>query len=135
MFTPYRYGGRTKMGIDCSALIKNIFSHYKISLPRISYHQSKIGFFIPKNKIEKGDLLFFSTRTRSISNKINHVGLVIGVNYNQIFFIHASTSHGVIISHLHQKYWDKRFVMARRILFISHNNQPKIPMISNRSRN
>ncbi|WP_238783974.1 C40 family peptidase [Blattabacterium cuenoti] len=116
MFTPYRYGGMTKTGIDCSAFIKNIFASYKISLPRISYYQAQKGFFVPKKQIEKGDLLFFATGT---SKKINHVGMVIHVSPSNIFFIHASTSNGVIISQLYQKYWNHRFIMARRILYSS----------------
>ncbi|BBA17172.1 C40 family peptidase [Blattabacterium cuenoti] len=116
MFIPYRYGGNAKSGIDCSAFIKNVFASYQIFLPRISYNQAKKGAFIPKNKIKKGDLLFFST---GISKKINHVGMVTHTNNKNIFFIHASTSNGVIISQLYQKYWSHRFIMARRILFSS----------------
>lgn len=114
--TPYRYGGNTKIGIDCSAFIKNIFASYQIFLPRISHHQAKKGFFVPKEKIEKGDLLFFATGT---SKKINHVGMVTHTSNSNIFFIHASTSNGVIISQLYQKYWNHRFIMARRILYSS----------------
>ncbi|WP_238784107.1 C40 family peptidase [Blattabacterium cuenoti] len=118
MYTPYRYGGTSKTGIDCSAFIKNIFASYQIFLPRISHHQAMKGSFVPKNKIEKGDLLFFSTGR---SKKINHVGMVIHINTNNnnnnIFFIHASTSNGVVISQLYQKYWKHRFIMARRILY------------------
>ncbi|WP_238785097.1 C40 family peptidase [Blattabacterium cuenoti] len=116
MFTPYLYGGKTKTGIDCSSFIKNIFDSYKISLPRISYHQAKKGFFVPKKQIGKGDLLFFATGT---SRKINHVGMVIHVSPRNVFFIHASTSNGVTISQLYQKYWSHRFIMARRILYYS----------------
>ncbi|WP_185869815.1 C40 family peptidase [Blattabacterium cuenoti] len=116
MYSPYLYGGETKTGIDCSAFIKNVFASYKITLPRISYNQAKKGFFVPKKKIEKGDLLFFATGS---SKKINHVGMVIYVNPNNIFFIHASTSNGVIISQLYQKYWNNRFVTARRIIYPS----------------
>ncbi len=117
MYTPYRYGGNnTKTGIDCSALIKNIFASYHIFLPRISYNQAKKGSFVPKDKIKKGDLLFFST---GISKKINHVGMVIHSSNKNIFFIHASTSSGVIISQLYKKYWNHKFIMARRILFYS----------------
>ncbi|WP_185858159.1 C40 family peptidase [Blattabacterium cuenoti] len=116
MYTPYKYGGNTKYGIDCSAFIKNIFASYKILLPRISYNQAKKGLFIPKEKIEKGDLLFFATGT---SKKINHVGMVIHISNNNIFFIHASRSNGVIISQLYQKYWNHKFIMARRILYSS----------------
>ncbi|WP_185852361.1 C40 family peptidase [Blattabacterium cuenoti] len=129
--TPYRYGGSTKTGIDCSAFIKNVFASNKIFLPRISYNQAKKGFFIPKEKIEKGDLLFFST---GISKKINHVGMVIHITNNNIFFIHASTSNGVIISQLYQKYWNHRFIMARRIIY-HHNDQLKSLNILSPSKN
>ncbi|WP_238784467.1 C40 family peptidase [Blattabacterium cuenoti] len=118
IYTPYKYGGNSKKGIDCSAFIKKIFSFYKILLPRVSYHQAKKGFFVPPKKIEKGDLLFFSTEMSK--KKINHVGMVVHVeNHNSIFFIHASTSNGVIISQLYQKYWKNRFITARRILYSS----------------
>ncbi|WP_185871853.1 C40 family peptidase [Blattabacterium cuenoti] len=116
MFTPYRYGGTNKYGLDCSAFIKNIFSCYHIFLPRISSNQAKIGTFVPKDKIEKGDLLFFSTK---LNKKINHVGMVVHISNRKIFFIHASTSSGIIISQLYQKYWNHRFIMARRILLYS----------------
>ncbi|MDR1805028.1 MAG: C40 family peptidase [Flavobacteriales bacterium] len=115
--TPYRYGGNNKDGIDCSAFIKKVFASYKILLPRISSHQAKKGSFVSKKHIEKGDLLFFAT---GISRKkINHVGMVVKVNPNNIFFIHSSTSNGVIISRLYQKYWNNRFITARRILYSS----------------
>ncbi len=118
MYTPYKYGGNNiKTGIDCSALIKNIFASYHIFLPRISYNQAKKGSFVPKDKIKKGDLLFFSTT--GISKKINHVGMVIHTSNKNIFFIHASTSNGVIISQLYKKYWNHKFIMARRILSYS----------------
>ncbi|WP_185871283.1 C40 family peptidase [Blattabacterium cuenoti] len=116
MHTPYKYGGVTKSGIDCSAFIKKIFSFYKINLPRVSHHQAKKGFFVTKKKIKIGDLLFFST---GITNKkINHVGMVINVSYKNIFFIHASASNGVVISQLYEKYWNNKYLMARRILYL-----------------
>lgn len=115
MYTPYLYGGITKSGIDCSAFIKKIFSFYKINLPRISHQQAKKGFFITKNKIKTGDLLFFAT---GITSKINHVGMVVNVSYKNIFFIHASTSNGVVISQLYEKYWNNKYLMAKRILYL-----------------
>ncbi|WP_160142072.1 C40 family peptidase [Blattabacterium sp. (Nauphoeta cinerea)] len=114
--TPYRYGGNSKSGIDCSAFIKKVFASYHIFLPRISSNQAKKGLLISKDQIEKGDLLFFSTGTYK---KINHVGMVIYISNNNIFFIHASTSNGVIISQLYHKYWNHKFIMARRILYSS----------------
>ncbi|WP_185851179.1 C40 family peptidase [Blattabacterium cuenoti] len=115
MLTPYKYGGNTKYGIDCSAFIRNIFfSSYNILLPRITSNQAKKGFSISQKNIDKGDLLFFATgKSRK---KINHVGMVIHVDLHKIFFIHASTSNGVIISKFYQKYWNNRFIIAKRII-------------------
>ncbi|WP_238910928.1 C40 family peptidase [Blattabacterium cuenoti] len=117
MYTPYKYGGNTKNGIDCSAFIKKVFASHKISLPRITSNQAKKGYFVPKKSLEKGDLLFFSTGASK--RKINHVGMVIHVDTHNIFFIHASTSNGVTISPFYQKYWNNRFITARRILYSS----------------
>ncbi|WP_238784913.1 C40 family peptidase [Blattabacterium cuenoti] len=117
MYTPYKYGGNTKNGIDCSAFIKKVFASHKILLPRITSNQAKEGYFIPKKSIEKGDLLFFATGTSK--RKINHVGMVIHVDSHNILFIHATTSNGVTISPFYQKYWNNRFITARRILYSS----------------
>ncbi|XOD68940.1 MAG: C40 family peptidase [Flavobacteriales bacterium AspAUS03] len=112
--TPYRYGGNSRTGIDCSALIINVFEPYAITLPRISSKQAQDGTSIPKDQIQKGDLLFFATgRSRK---RINHVGIVLDVEDDNIAFIHASSSSGVTISWLKEIYWERRFITARRIL-------------------
>ncbi|XCI75207.1 MAG: C40 family peptidase [Flavobacteriales bacterium] len=112
--TPYKYGGNSRTGIDCSALIINVFEPYAITLPRISSEQAQEGTFIPKDRVQKGDLLFFATgRSRK---KINHVGIVLNVEDDDMAFIHASSSSGVTISRLKETYWKRRFVTARRIL-------------------
>lgn len=112
--TPYKYGGNSRMGIDCSSFISNIFEIYNINLPRISYKQAKQGLPISKQHLQRGDLLFFSTKFM-IKRKINHVGIVIDMNGHNISFIHASSSHGVIISRIKDPYWHSRFMIARRI--------------------
>ena len=65
------------------------------------------------NNVKKGDLLFF--RTHKI-RRINHVGLVISHKKGQIRFLHATSSRGVIVSSLSEKYWKKAFVKAAKIL-------------------
>lgn len=111
----YKNAGTTKAGFDCSGLIYNIFNSYNITLPHSSYEQSKLGMILNRNREEakKGDLIFFKTNSKS---KINHVGIVIEVNDDEIKFIHASTSKGVIISSTKESYYQRTFAQLNRIL-------------------
>lgn len=111
--TRYRYGGTTKNGIDCSALMCNTFSAFDIQLPRTSIEQSQYGVVVNNEEAKKGDLIFFKTSRR---NRINHVGMVVDVNDGDIKFIHASVSEGVIISSVKEKYYSKRVTQINRVL-------------------
>jgi hypothetical protein len=106
---PYR--DRTESGqiLDCSQLTRQIFSRFNgTKLPRMARDQYKEGVAVSRQKMQFGDLVFFRTDGRSIS----HVGIYI----NNDEFVHASSSNGVIISSIREKYWKKRFVGCRRIL-------------------
>ncbi|MBQ4818794.1 C40 family peptidase [Aquimarina sp. MMG016] len=111
--TRYKYGGTTKRGMDCSGLVYTSFKKEEVILPRTSKAMSTQGKSISLKKVSIGDLLFFKTNKRK--NVINHVGLVIDTGKG-IKFIHASTSKGVTISSLNEKYWNKCFAGVRRIL-------------------
>ena len=112
--TPYRFGGMTRSGIDCSAFVLSVYgSATGINLPRISSAQAQEGERVEREELEKGDLLFFQTR----GSRISHVGIVQEITpKGEIKFIHASTSKGVTISSLNEKYWGLRFRFAKRIL-------------------
>ena len=106
------YVGRSKWekGIDCSKFTADVYQEYnKTMLPRTAAEQFKMGKQAPARRLKFGDLVFFNTDGKGIS----HVGIYI--EYNQ--FIHASTSRGVIISSLSERYWAERFIGARRLLY------------------
>ncbi|PIB26282.1 C40 family peptidase [Maribacter sp. 4G9] len=110
----YKYGGTTRKGMDCSGLLYVSFSEHDVELPRTSSRMAERGKRIRVKDIEKGDLLFFKT-TRG-SKRINHVGMVVTVEKDEIKFIHASTSRGVTVSSLRDGFWNQAFVKATRIL-------------------
>jgi probable lipoprotein NlpC len=112
--TPYKWGGTTSKGMDCSGLLLNSFKTIDYDIPRTSAEQKKIGKRVSKDEIKKGDLVFFATSKKK--RKVTHVGLVTEVQGDKIIFIHASTSKGVTESSLDNAYWKKRFRQARRVI-------------------
>lgn len=112
--TPYQLGGNSKKGLDCSALVLNVYREQNIKLPRLSQDQAMQGKKIDITESKPGDLLFFDTVGKG---KVTHVGIVREIKYKgEITFIHTSTSKGVIISSLNNLYWNKAFLFARRVL-------------------
>ena len=112
--TRYKFGGTSKKGMDCSGLVYTSFLKEDISLPRVSRDMAKKGKRISNDKISKGDLVFFKTNKNK--NVINHVGLVVESKRGNILFIHSTSSRGVIISSLDEKYWRNAFVEGRKVI-------------------
>ena len=120
--TPYRYGGMTRNGIDCSAFVLSVFGAVTgMNLPRVAASQAQEGEKIEKDQLQKGDLVFFSHQGRG---RISHVGIVEEVSpEGDVKFIHAATSRGVMISSLNDSYWGPRYRFAKRVISIdSFNN-------------
>ncbi|MCD1115315.1 C40 family peptidase [Chryseobacterium turcicum] len=111
--TPYRYGGMTRNGIDCSAFVLSVFGAAAgLTLPRVAASQSQEGEAIDKENLQKGDLIFFSHGKR-----ISHVGIVESVTEEgEVKFIHAATSKGVMVSSLNDSYWGPKYRFAKRVI-------------------
>ena len=109
----YRSGGTTKAGFDCSGLIYSTFKKFDIELPRSSYEMAEKGKQIAFENAQKGDLIFFINRGQ---HRINHVGMVVEINGDEIKFIHSSTQSGVIISSINEPYYKKTFAQINRII-------------------
>lgn len=107
--TPYREGGMSRRGVDCSAFVLITFrDRFALRLPRQTRDQAEVGTRISKDELLPGDLVFF--KTGSGKN-----GLHVGIYDTDNQFIHASTSKGVMKSSLDNVYWNKKFWQARRI--------------------
>ncbi len=105
----YRWNGNSpRTGFDCSGMVKSLFEKFNIILPRSSREQYKVGEKIDKDKLEVGDLVFFSSR----GNTPTHVGVYLGDN----LFLHAARkARKVLISNLSGAWYSKRFLGARRL--------------------
>lgn len=105
---PYRYGGHSPSGFDCSGLVYYSFERVGVPVPRTTRSQLKAGVPVASKSLRVGDLVFFDQEGK----KFSHVGIYIGNGR----FVHApSSGKHVRIDSLNRRYWRKHFVAARRI--------------------
>jgi cell wall-associated NlpC family hydrolase len=105
--TPYRYGGKTRKGMDCSGFVQQVFEEtYKMKLPRSSAAMARYGKDVDKDDLQPGDLVFFK------SIRINHVGIYMGDGY----FIHSQSGIGVTYTKLDSPYFNSHYAEAKRVV-------------------
>ena len=105
---PYKWGGTTPKGFDCSGYVQYVFNKHGIELPRTSREQYYTGYKVSKSNLQPGDLVFFNTSGKGVS----HVGIYIGDGD----FIHSASSKGIVIADLFGNYWSSYYLGARRVL-------------------
>jgi len=110
---PYKWGGTSRSGMDCSGLLLRSFQSINMEIPRTSIDQSKMGKNVGLSDVREGDLVFFAAGKKK--RKITHVGLVTNVRSKEdVRFIHASSSKGVVEVNLLSRYYKKIFIKAVR---------------------
>jgi cell wall-associated NlpC family hydrolase len=105
---PYKDGGIDPSGFDCSGFVRYVYEQHGVAMPRQVRDQFRIGKNVDRDRLEPGDLVFFST----VAPGASHVGIVIGGDQ----FIHAPSERGVVrVESLTQQYWASRFIGAKRV--------------------
>jgi len=105
--TPYKYGGVSLSGADCSGFVLNAYKKvYGIKLPRSTKDQVKVGRVVYMYELKAGDLLFFKTGWN-----VRHVGIYLENGK----FMHASSSKGVTTSSIRENYWKDKYWQTRRL--------------------
>lgn len=113
----YRLGGTSKTGIDCSAFVQRLYEDvFGVNLVRTALQQFKNCHMVfDMDSLKEGDLVFFHTNRRK---RISHVGIYLRNNY----FVHASSSQGVMISSLNDDYWSRYYAGAGSIDVDAYTN-------------
>jgi len=105
---PYRNGGIDPNGFDCSGFVRYVYQQHGVDMPREVREQFRVGKNVDRDRLEPGDLVFFSTTAPGAS----HVGIVIGGDQ----FVHAPSERGVVrVESLNSQYWGSRYIGAKRV--------------------
>jgi cell wall-associated NlpC family hydrolase len=105
---PYRDGGIDPSGFDCSGFVRYVYEQHGVAMPRQAREQFRVGKSVDRDRLEPGDLVFFST----VAPGASHVGIMIGGDQ----FVHAPNEKGVVrVESLAAQYWASRYIGAKRV--------------------
>jgi len=109
--TPYKFGASTSTTryFDCSTFTKYVFKKFGYTLPRTAREQAKVGRYVAKSNLKKGDLVFFKVPSRG--NFIGHVGIYVGNGK----MLNTYGAGGVKLSNINSSYWKNNYATARRL--------------------
>ncbi len=106
---PYRDGGASPSGFDCSGFTHYVYGQHGVALPRLATDQFDVGTEVTRTELEPGDLVFFATTASGPS----HVGLALGGDE----FVHAPSQRGEVrVERLSARYWSRRWIGAKRVM-------------------
>nr|WKN35378.1 C40 family peptidase [Tunicatimonas sp. TK19036] len=108
---PYRFAGKKPSGFDCSGFTRYVYQQVGHPIAASARHQFLEGVSVTTAESQPGDLVFFTSRS-----KVNHVGIVSHREAGKTYFIHASTSRGVVTDCLDMPYFQKRLAGVRRVM-------------------
>lgn len=111
LWTPYRWGGASPDGFDCSGLVQHVFRQVGVTLPRTAAEQWRVGYAVARKELSAGDRVYFA----GPGGRISHTGIYCGSAREAPEFIHASGRHGsVVISSLDDPHYARMYAGARR---------------------
>ena len=109
---PYKYGGQSPKGFDCSGFTGYVYSEFGVKLPRRSRDQAKFGKKVKLKKAQPGDLISFSNK-----GKVHHVGIVAAQKNGKLLVVHASSKRGIVVEDINaSSYWKSRIHQIRNVL-------------------
>ena len=113
--SPYRYGGHSRKGFDCSGFVSTVYKNFGITLPHSSRGMFTTGQPIELQDVRKGDLILFKN-TNHRRKGIGHVGIVTDIRDGNIVFIHSATHLGVRYDNLSAPYYTRHYYKAIRLV-------------------